>query len=122
MKKHDAHDGHDGGATGKDCRNRGERTTSLEKKEKRDRAGADANTSQQGIIKTSSTEFLIPSSRKPEDRQVDHDRQCCAGFDNKTAETFADAIGSKTGKDLVHTVKHGSNDRVPKPGCHKTGV
>ena len=64
MKKHDADDGHDGGATGKDCRNRGERTTSLEKKEKRDRAGADADTGQQGIIKTSSTEFLNDWSLK----------------------------------------------------------
>jgi hypothetical protein len=94
----------------------------LEKKEKRDSAGADADTGQQGIIKTSSTEFLIPSSRTPEDRQIKQDRQCRAGFDNKTAETFANAIGSKTGKDLVRTVKHGSNDRVPKPGCHETGV
>ena len=122
VEKQDARERHDGRAASKNCRNGGKRTTFLEKKEKRDRAGADADTGKQGIIKTSSTEFLIPSSRKPEDRQVDQDRQCRAGFDNKTAETFANAIGSKTGKDLVHTVKHGSNDRVPKPGCHKTRV
>jgi hypothetical protein len=122
VEKQDARERHDGCAARKDCRNGGKRTTFLEKKEKRDRAGTDADTGKQGIIKTSSTEFLIPSSRKPEDRQVDQDRQRRAGFDNKTAETFANAIGSKTGKDLVHTVKHGSNDRVPKPGCHETGV
>ena len=122
VEKQDARERHDGGAARKDCRNRGKRTTFLEKKEKRDRAGANANAGKQGIIKTSSTEFLIPSSRRPEDRQVDQDRQCRAGFDNKTAETFTNAIRSKTGKDLVRAVKHGSNDRVPKPGCHKTGV
>jgi hypothetical protein len=122
VEKQDAGERHDGRAASKNCRNGGKRTTFLEKKEKRDRAGADADTGQQGIIKTSPTEFLIPSSRKPEDRQVDQDRQCRAGFDNETAKTFANAIGSKTGKDLVRTVKHGSNDRVPKPGCHETGV
>jgi hypothetical protein len=122
VEKQDARERHDGRAASKNCRNGGKRTTFLEKKEKRDRAGANADTGQQGIIKTSPTEFLIPSSRKPEDRQVDQDRQCRAGFDNETAETFANAIGSKTGKDLVRTVKHGSNDRVPKPGCHETGV
>jgi hypothetical protein len=94
----------------------------LKKQEKRDRAGTDANASKQGIIKTSSTEFLIPSSRKPEDRQVHQDRHCRAGFDNETAETFTNAIGSKTGKDLMCTVENGSNDRIPKPGCHKTGA
>jgi hypothetical protein len=122
VEKQDARKRHDGRAASKNCRNGGKWTAFLEKKEKRDRAGADANTGKQGITKTSSTEFLIPSSRKPENRQVDQDRQCRAGFDNKTAKTFANAIGSKTGKDLVHTVKHGSNDRVPKPGCHETGV
>jgi hypothetical protein len=122
VEKQYACDRHDGRAGSKNCRNGGERTTFLKKKEKGDRAGADANAGKQGIIKASSTEFLIPSSRTPEDRQVDQDRQCRAGFDNKTAETFTNAIGSKTGKDLVRAVKHGSNDRVPKPGCHKTGV
>ena len=71
MEKQDACERHDGRAASKNCRNRGEGTTLLEKKEKRDRAGADANAGNQGIIETSSTEFLIPSSRKPEDRQVD---------------------------------------------------
>ena len=122
MEKQDACERHDGGAAGKNCRNSGEWTTFLEKQEKRDRAGADANASKQGIIKTSSTEFLIPSSRKPEDRQVNQDRQCRAGFDYETAETFTNAIGSKARKDLVRAVKYGSSDRVPKPGCHKTGV
>jgi hypothetical protein len=122
VEKHDACERHDGGAARKDCRNHGERTTFLEKQEKRDRAGADANTGKQRIIKTSSSEFLIPSSRKPEDRQVDQDRQCRAGFDNETAEAFTNAIGSKPGKDLVRAVKYGSNDRVPEPSCHKTGA
>ena len=119
MEKQDACERHDGRAASKNCRNRGERTTLLEKKKKRDRAGADANTGNQGIIETSSTEFLIPSSREPEDCQVDQDRQCGAGFDNETAQTFTNAIGSKAGKDLMSAVKYGSNDRVPKPGCHK---
>jgi hypothetical protein len=119
MKKQDADDGHDGRAARKNCRNGGERTTFLEKKKKRDRAGADADTGQQGIIKTSSTEFLIPFSRKPEDRQVDEDRQCRASFDNKTAETFADTIGCKPGKDLVRAVKHSSDDRIPEPSRHR---
>jgi hypothetical protein len=109
-------------AASKNCRNGGKRTTFLEKKEKRDRAGADTDTGKQGIIKTSSAEFLIPSSRKPEDRQVDQDRQCRAGFDNETAETFTNAIGSEARKDLVRAIKYGSSDRVPKPGCHKTEV
>jgi hypothetical protein len=122
VEKQDARESHDGRTASKNCRNGGKRTTFLEKKEKRDRAGADADTGQQGIIEASSTEFLIPSSRKPKDRQVDQDRQCRAGFDNKTAETFTNAIGSKTCEDLVCTVKYGSNDRVPKPGCHEPGV
>ena len=119
MKKDDSSDGHDGRATSKNCRNGGKRTTFLEKKEKRDRAGADADTGKQGIIKTSSTEFLIPSSRKPEDRQVDQDRQCRGCFDNKTAETFANAIGSKPGKDLVRAIKHSSDDCIPEPSRHR---
>jgi hypothetical protein len=122
VEKQDACERHDGGAARKDCRNRGERTTFLEKQEKRDSAGADANAGQQGIIKTSATEFLIPSSRKPEDRQVDQDRQCRAGFDYETAETFTNALGRKARKDLVSAVKNSGDDRIPKPGCHKTGV
>ena len=118
VEKQDARERHDGCATRKDCRNGGKRTTFLEKKEKRDRAGTDADTGKQLIIKTSSTEFLIPSSRKPEDRQVDQDRQRRAGFDNKTAETFANAVGSKTGKDLVSAVKCGGENCIPKPSCH----
>jgi hypothetical protein len=122
VEKQDACERHDGGAASKDCRNNGERTAFLEKQEKRDRAGADANAGKQGISETSFTEFLIPSSREPEDCQVDQDRQCRAGFDNETAETFTNAIGSKTGKDLVRAVKYGSHRRVPKPRCHRTGV
>jgi hypothetical protein len=122
VEKHDTCERHDGGAARKNCWNGRERSTFLEKKEKRDRAGADANASKQGITKTNSTEFLTPSSRQPEDQQVDQDRQCCAGFDNETAETFTNAIGSKTGKDLMRAVKYGGSDRIPKPGCHKTEV
>jgi hypothetical protein len=122
VEKQDACERHEGSATSKNCWDRRERAAFLEQQEECNCAGANANAGKQGIIKTSSTEFLIPSSRKPEDRQIDQDRQCRAGFDNETAETFANAIGSKTGKDLVRTVKHGSNDRVPKPGCHETGV
>jgi hypothetical protein len=119
MKKHDADDGHDGGATRKNCRNGGKRTTFLEQQEERDRARADADTGQQRIIKTSSSEFLIPSSRKPEDRQVDQDRQCRASFDHKTSQPFANVIGSKTGKDLMRAIKHSSDDRVPEPSRHR---
>ena len=122
VEKQDACERHDGRAASKNCRNRGQRTTFLKKKEKRDRAGADADAGKQGITKTSSTEFLIQSSRKPEDRQVNQDRQCRAGFDNETAEAFANVIRSKTGKDLVRAVKYGSNDCVPKPRCHSKGV
>ena len=42
--------------------------------------------------------------------------------DAGSPKTFTHALGSKTGKDFVPTVKHGSNDRVPEPGCHKRGV
>ena len=119
VEKQDAGERHDGGAASKNCRNGGKRTTFLEKKEKRDRAGADANAGKQGIIKTSSAEFLIPSSRQPEDRQVDQDRQCRAGFDNEAAKPFANAFGRKTSKDLVRAVKKSGNNRVPKPGCHE---
>jgi hypothetical protein len=42
--------------------------------------------------------------------------------DAGSPKTFTHALGSKTGKDFVPTIKHGSNDRVPEPGCHKTGV
>ena len=96
-----------------------QRTASLKKQEERDRAGADANAGEQRVIETSSTEFLIPSSGKPENRQIDQDRQCGAGFDNETAETFANAIGSETCKDLVRAVKNSGNDRIPEPGCHE---
>jgi len=119
MKKQNADDGHDGRAASKNGRNGGKRTTFLEQQEERDRARADADTGQQRIIKTSSSEFLIPSSRKPEDRQVDQDRQCRASFDHKTAETFANAIGSKAGKDLMRAIKHSSDDRVPEPSRHR---
>ncbi len=119
VEKQDASDRHDGGAAGQDCRNDGERTTFLEKKEKRDRAGADANAGKQRIIKTNSTEFLTPSSTEPKNRQVDQNRQCRAGFDNETAKTFTNAIGSETGKDLMCAVKHSGNDRIPEPGCHE---
>jgi len=122
MEKHNACERHDGRAARKDGGYGGKGATFLEKKEKRDRPGTDANASKQRIIEPSSTEFLIPSSRTPEDQQVDQDRQCGAGFDNETAETFTNAIGSKTGKDLMRAVEYGSNDRVPKPSCHKQNL
>ena len=122
MEKHNACERHDGRAARKDGGYGGKGATFLEKKEKRDRPGTDANASKQRIIEPSSTEFLIPSSRTPEDQQVDQDRQCGAGFDNETAETFTNAIGSKTGKDLMRAVEYGSNDRIPKPSCHESNL
>ena len=119
VEKQDPCERHDGRAASKDCRNDGERTTFLEKKEKRDRAGANANAGKQRVIKTSSTEFLIPSPRKPEDAQVDQNRQCGAGFDNETAKPLANAFGRKTSKDLVRAVKKSGHNRIPKPGCHE---
>ena len=53
VEKQNACERHDRGAASKDCRNGGQRTAFLEKKEKRDRSGADANAGKQGIIKTS---------------------------------------------------------------------
>jgi len=120
MKKQDAGDSHDRRAPGQNCRNRRERPAFLKKKKERDRSRADANASKQRIIESRSTEFLIPSSCTPEDQQVNQNGQCRAGFDNETAETLTNAIRSKTGKDLMRAVEYGSNDRVPKPGCHKT--
>src|SRR5437016_1596282 len=73
-EKQNACERHDGRAASKDCRNDRKRTTFLEKQKKCDRAGADADTGKQGIIKTSSTEFLIPSSTEPKNRQVDQNR------------------------------------------------
>jgi hypothetical protein len=122
VEKRDACERHDGRAASKDCWNNGERTTFLKQNEKGDRAGADADAGKQGITKTHSTEFLTPSSCQPENRQVNQNRQCRAGFDNETAETFTNVVGSKTGKDLMRAVEYGSNDRVPKPGCHETGL
>ena len=122
MKKQDASDRHHRSAARQNSRDRGERTAFLEKKEKGDRARTHTNSSEQGIINTSSTEFLTPSSSEPKNRQVDQDRQRCTGFNNEAAEPFANALGSKTGKDLVRTVKRGSNDRIAEPASHKTGV
>ena len=57
VEKQDACERHDGGAARKDCRNGGKRTTFLEKKKKRDRAGTDADTGKQGIIKPAPLNF-----------------------------------------------------------------
>lgn len=119
MEKDDSSDGHNRRAASKNCRNGGKRTTFLEKKEKRDRAGADANAGKQGIIKTSSTEFLIPSSRQPEECKVRQDRQCRSCFDHKTSQPFANVIGCHPGEDLVRAVKHSGDDRIPKPRRHR---
>lgn len=118
-EKQDARYGHDRGATRQNGRNGRQRTASLKQQEERNCSCAYADAGEQRVIKTSSTEFLIPSSGKPEDGQVDQNRQCRAGFDNETAETFANAIGSKTCKDLVRAVKKSGNNRIPKPGCHE---
>ena len=75
-----------------------------------------------GIIETGSTEFLSPSSRKPENRQIDHDRQCGAGFDNETTETLTNALGSETCENLMRAVKHSGDDRIPEPSCHETNL
>jgi hypothetical protein len=91
----------------------------LKKKKKCDRASADANASEQRIIKANGTEFLIPSSRKPEDRKVNKDRQCRARFDNETAETFANVLSRKTCENLMSAVKDSGDDRIPEPSCHK---
>jgi len=120
MKKQDAGDSHDCRTASQNRGNRREWTALLKKQKECDRSRADANASEQRIIEPSSTEFLIPSSRTPEDQQVDQNGQCRAGFDNETAETFTNALGSKAGKNLMRAVEYGSNDRVPKPGCHKT--
>ena len=122
MEKHNACERHDGRAASKDGGDGGKGAPFLEKKEKRDRAGADANAGKQRIIKTGSTEFLIPSSAEPENRQINQDRQRGAGFDDKTAETFADALRRKSCKDLMGAIENGGNDRIPEPGCHKRGV
>ena len=95
---------HDCCAASQNCRNRREWSALLKKKKERDRASADAHAREQRIIKSGPTEFLIPSSCEPKNREVDQDRQCCAGFDNETAETFTNAIGSKTRKDLMRAV------------------
>ena len=91
----------------------------LKKKKERDGASADTNAREQRIIESGSAEFLVPPSREPEDRQVNQDRQCGARFDDETAGTFTNAIGSKTREDLMRAVKYGSNDCVPKPGFHE---
>ncbi|HSS16851.1 MAG TPA: hypothetical protein VLQ29_07700 [Candidatus Dormibacteraeota bacterium] len=70
----------------------------MKKKKESYCASADAISGKQRIIKTNSTEFLTPSSNEPKNRQVDQNRQCRAGFDNETAGTFTNAIGSETGK------------------------
>ena len=44
VEKQDPGERHDGRAASKNCRNRGKRTTLLEKKKEGDRAGADADT------------------------------------------------------------------------------
>src|SRR5213082_1396004 len=97
MEKHNACERHDGRAASKDGGYGGKGAPFLKKQKKCDRSRADANAGKQRIIKTSSTEFLIPSSRTPEDHQVEQNGQCRAGFDNETAETFTNVIGSKTG-------------------------
>ena len=122
MEKQDAGDGHDCRAPGQNGRNRREWAALLKKQKKRDRAGADANAGKQRIIKTGSTEFLIPSSAEPENRQINQDRQRGAGFNNKSAQTFADALRRKSCKDLMGAIENGGDDRIPEPSCHKRGV
>src|SRR2546430_7333312 len=62
MKNQDACDGHDRRAACQNSRHRRERSALLKKKEERDGAGADANAGNQRVSKTSSAEFLTPSS------------------------------------------------------------
>ena len=88
----------------------------------RNGARADAYAGNERIPKTGTTEFLIPSPTKPQNRQIDQDRQCRAGFNNETAKTFANAIGSKAGKDLMRAVKDGRNNRIPKPRRHRRSL
>jgi len=121
-KKQNTGDGHDCCAARQNGRNRREWAALLKKQKKRDRAGADANAGKQRIIKTGSTEFLIPSSAEPENRQINQDRQRGAGFDDKTAETFADALRRKSCKDLMGAIENGGDDCIPEPSCHETGV
>src|SRR5438034_787191 len=92
MKKQNPGDRHDRRATGQNCGNRRERPAFLKKKEKRNRSRAHANARNQRIIKTGSAEFLIPFSAEPENRQINQDRQCSTGFDNESAQAFANAV------------------------------
>src|SRR5262245_31714225 len=88
-------------AASQNCRNRRERSALLKKKKERDRASADAHAREQRIIRSGPTEFLISPSREPEDCQIKQARQCGAGFDNETAEAFANALGRKTSENLM---------------------
>ena len=51
-----------------------------------------------------------------------NDRERNAGFNDKPAETFADALGRKSCKDLMGAIENGGDDRIPEPNCHETGV
>ena len=121
-KEKNPRDGHERRAASQNCWNRRKRPAFLKKEKERDRASSDANSGNQRVSETGSAEFLSRSSRKPENRQIDQDRQCGAGFDNETAETLADALGRETCKNLVCAVKHGGKDRIPEPSCHETNL
>src|SRR5882724_13164960 len=121
-KEQHTSNGHDGSAASKNCWDRRERAAFLEQQEECNCACANADSGKQRVTKTRHTKFLTRSSPKPKNRQIDQDRQCGAGFDNETAETFTNAFGCKTCEDLVRAVKNSGNDRIPKPSCHETNL
>jgi hypothetical protein len=121
-KEKNPRDGHDRRAASQNCRNRRKRSALLKKEKKRDRASADANTGKHRVTNAGNAEFLTPSSPKPKNRQIDQDRQCGARFDNETAETFANALGRKTCKNLMSAVKNSGKHCIPEPSCHETNL
>ena len=119
MEKQNASDGHDGGAAGQDRWHRREGSAFLEKKKKRDRAGADAHSGKHGVIEPGHTELLVPAAPEPKECKIDQDRQCRARFDNEAAKAVADSFRGEPGKNLMGPVKNRGRDGIPEPNGHK---
>ena len=89
-----------------------------EKKKERNCSRSDADSGQRRVIKTFVAEFLVPTSAEPKPDEINQNCQCGDTLNGKSAQAFADVIGSEAGENLMGAVKNSCDDCPPKPGCH----
>ena len=92
MKKQNPGDGHDRSTAGQNGGDGRERSALLEEQEECDCASADADAGENGIKDPSTCRSLIPTARQPKKSEIKQDRQRGSGFDNESAQSFADVV------------------------------